>query len=136
MSFGIVTMRVQIIGESDSAKSLAALLTKGGQVVVTSSPNLTISVVVNGTSGVVIDGIDCEFERLITNHIAELTSTRIYLHRTGGVRKDNAIAVELPEGDAETQRAAEIGILRAVLQMDGTNPKKRGRTWTNWFKRE
>lgn len=141
-------MRVRIVGDNDSARSVRGLLVKAGVVV--SEEAFDFEIVLNRTQEDFprVDGVDCELERLVVTRLSERTNAGILLARPGGNRSDRKLVIALPNLFSEASlREAEIGIMEGVVQFlakpANVDPPKvaasnyvDGKVGAGWFDRE
>ena len=117
-------MRIQVSGESGSARALGGYLLKSGYHVTESRPAYTVTVEEGKSAGnIVVEGNGGELAAEAQKAIAELTATPIEMRRSGG--SDRVIRV-VTTGREEDSYAIERGLLRAVLRVTGNGKKS---TW-------
>lgn len=105
-------MRIHVQGKIQSCRTLGRYLDFNGYELSAADPYLTVTLDNHDTDLIVIDGQDCEFERLCINRIAALTPTPIALKRQGGVQSDQAIHITFP---AKAADVVERGVLAAIM---------------------
>jgi len=128
-------MRINIIGDSITARSTRDMLWKSGFALVSSdadNPDYQIWVDEDPSATyIVIDGIQSSrkgLEEYVSDMISELTDTRIVLARAGGIRNERHLRV-IATGSPADQRAVECGILRGVhFAIRGRGPEDLGRS--------
>lgn len=107
-------MRINVHGEIPSCQTLKLYLEFNGYQISATDPFLTVTLDHHEKDSIVIDGRDCEFERLCINRISALTPMQVSLQRHGGVQSDQAIRVVFPN-KPEPVDAVERGVLAAVM---------------------
>lgn len=115
-------MRVKVIGDNSTANTLRGYLAIAKISVVNVLPTFTIIIEESGDRPyIVVDGVDCDLERSIVNHICD-KAPGVYLARQNGIRSARAIRVLVPPQEA-LKVAVEIGCLRGVV--DATKYRSR-----------
>jgi len=127
-------MRIQIIGDCDSAKSLRGLLGRAGFAISDKNSFYTINLTQNDSlSYVQVDSIDCELERTIIQCIGELGVKQFLLRRDFAMPSDREITITLPE---HLSYEVEIGIMRAMIRcVTPKNVEVEMIPPTKWYKR-
>src|SRR5438093_7810760 len=124
-------MRVKVEGDEDMAAALAGNLRKAGFTV--GGPvglfGTGYSIQLERTVGshILVDGIDCPFERHVINCISQLSDTPLLLQRAGGVQSDRAIRV-VSTARTEDDRAVELALVRALEFEVQTQPASEPKT--------
>lgn len=106
-------MRIQIVGDSLTANAVRCGLQMARLAITDTLPDYTIEFTETHKDVPVIDGVDCEIERLIINSIASVAKTDIYLARQGGIQSDNKIIISIPRFSEPNQLKL---IEKAVIQ--------------------
>lgn len=109
-------MRINVVGECDSAKSIAGLLTKANLVITEDFPEYTLYIEEAAVKAVVVDGIDCDLERTMLLMMEQAGVNKFVLRRAGGIRSDKEIRIMIPKDDVELKHAVEYGCVRGLLK--------------------
>jgi len=127
-------MRVQVIGNNNTANGLSGLLLRAGFQVVTETALFIVEIEEDiNAIDLIVDGIDGELEHTIINNICDLIpSGRIILQRGGGNRDDSKIVLKVPVND-KVIWAAQQGIIRSLIQC--TTKGKEPKWWERFKKR-
>ncbi|MGH9776556.1 MAG: hypothetical protein ACRD50_16615 [Candidatus Acidiferrales bacterium] len=123
-------MRVKIVGECTSAKSIRSLLRKAGIAVteflpadaVTKLPSggYLITIEESESPNIAFDSADSQLERNILRHVSLLSKLPVIVDRPGGmVHSDCEIRLIVPRNDSEQQIAVEFGVLRGLVDTIG-----------------
>lgn len=108
-------MRVSVIGSSAIIPAVRAGLSRSGVTVDETFADYTIILDPTPKPHIAVDGVDCEFERLMVKEIANCSpSGEILLLRGNGVNtSDSSIRILTPPDEYESH-AVEHGIIRAM----------------------
>jgi hypothetical protein len=122
-------MRIRIMGDCMSARSLRNLLRSAGFAVTETAPAVVRTMPLFGytiyleehTDGRIhLDSVDSELEQKIFRHISQLTPTPVVIDRQGGqVHSDREIRILIPCASDQDQQAVELGVLRGLLDTVG-----------------
>lgn len=109
-------MRVHILGDNGTARGLRGLLQSTGRYVLGAEGALyTVKIEEALVPQVVIDGVDCVFERYVVGDIATLLpSGRVELQRGGGNQDDRCLVLRVPLYQPLVSVAVERGVFRAL----------------------
>ena len=130
-------MKVSITGNAhDAIVELTHCVVTAGFVVTDLVPNRRVILMLGPDNQLIVDGVRCRFEAMVTNFIAELTTEPITLARAGGNQNDSTIRVIFTERD---QQAVVTGIFRALCLEAAPQTSTNGTPYTpaktSWFKR-
>ena len=107
-------MRINIQGKVQSVRTLGMYLNFNGYTLSAVNPFLTIHLEHHEHGVIILDGQECELERLCTNRISSLTPMPVSLCRQGGIQSDQAIRVVFPN-KPDIVDVVERGILAAIM---------------------
>lgn len=129
-------MRIQINGTNATAVGLRGLLQSTGRYVLTDhGPHYVISIREEmGIGDIILDGVDSALEGRIVSRIAELALYgRVLLQRGGGNQDDRAMVIRLPAKDDKASKAVELGVFRALEQLQDPAPTSRLGRLKRWM---
>lgn len=123
-------MRVQIVGQTEAAKSLRGhLTTLSDLAVVDSGADFIVQIREERGEYVTVDGVDGHLEGLVVTYLAEEMGN-VLVKRGGGNRRDDLVVVGIPEGQ---DQPVERGLFRALS--GGLAGKRSEKDQPVWWKR-
>lgn len=108
-------MRINVTGETSTAKAIRGLLNTAGFVVTPHFADFRIDIEEWG-AGILFDSVSCPLEAAIFKHTRPLSGAEIRFVTNSGNLNDNRIRIAVGESEVD-RRAVELGVLRGLLDM-------------------
>ena len=114
-------MRIRVLGDCLSARALRGDLSRAGFAVTDTGARYTLHIEEGYAGEILVDSIDGQIDRAITEHLRALTTTPIKVQTAGGIQSEFEIRMSVPPDQAE-QANIEKAILRGLLSLGDPRP--------------